>query len=44
MMSRPGSMMMGGMPGGFAVSRPASRTGSRPTSGAGGRGDQPGSG
>ena len=33
MMSRPGSMMMGPMPGAFAMSRPASRTGSRPTSG-----------
>ena len=32
MMSRPGSMMMGGG-GGFMMSRPSSRTGSRPASG-----------
>ena len=34
MLSRPGSMMMGPLPGAFAMSRPASRTGSRPASGA----------
>ena len=39
MMSRPGSMMMGANGSGFIVSRPTSRTGSRPASGAGGRGD-----
>ena len=33
MLSRPGSMMMGPMPGAYAMSRPSSRTGSRPTSG-----------
>ena len=48
MMSRPGSMMMmgggGGGGGGFMMSRPSSRTGSRPASGAGGRGDSASSG
>ena len=33
MMSRPGSMMMGGPGPGYIVSRPSSRTGSRPASG-----------
>ena len=33
MMSRPGSMMMGPGGGGYAMSRPTSRTGSRPASG-----------
>ena len=48
MMSRPGSMMMmgggGGGGGGYIMSRPSSRTGSRPASGAGGRVDSASSG